>query len=310
MKKTTPVINKAKPFLKWAGGKNQLLNTIRNFYPESLKKNQCSCYIEPFIGGGAVFFDIVQNYQLKYSYLSDINPEIVITYKVIQKSVDLLIEKIAELSEQYQSLNLEKQKEFFYQIREIYNQDRKDFNYTDFSDGWIKRSAMLIFMNKTCFNGLFRTNKSGEFNVPHGEYKNPTILDQENLINVSTLLQNSDIELADFSQSINAIKDNSFMYLDPPYRPLNKTSNFTSYSTSVFNDFEQQRLAEFYKKLNCNYKIYLMLSNSDPKNENPLDNFFDELYQQFNIHRVSATRMINSKGSQRGNINELLITNY
>lgn len=309
----TPIKKKkiqAKPFLKWAGGKGQLLETFEQLYPESLKKGECSCYIEPFIGGGAVYFDIIQKYPIKSSYLSDINPEIIIAYKVIQKSVDKLIEQLGELSIQYHSLSEEKQKDFFYTIRTKYNQQRKEIDYITFSEDWIRRSAMLIFLNKTCFNGLFRTNKNGGFNVPHGKYKNPKILDEENLKAVSCALQIADIELANFEASIKAVKNNSFIYFDPPYRPLNKTSNFTSYCAFNFDDTQQKRLAEFYHKLDSNYQVYLMLSNSDPKNENPLDNFFDELYQGFIIKRISATRMINSKGNKRGAIYELIVMNY
>lgn len=302
--------HKAKPFLKWAGGKSQLLAILNTLYPQSLLDNQCHYYFEPFIGAGAVFFDIIQNYSLKYAYLSDINPEIIIAYKVIQKDVQSLIQQLGNLSIEYQSLQDSQQKKFYYQIRDIYNQQRIDFNYNDFSEHWILRSAMLIFLNKTCFNGLFRTNKKGDFNVPQGKYKQPKILDQENLILIANLLQNTDIELADFSASINRIKDNSFIYLDPPYRPLNKTSNFTSYSQFVFDDTQQKRLADFYKQLHHDYHVYLMLSNSDPKNENPEDDFFDELYQDFHIYRVSASRMINSKAAKRGNVKELIITNY
>jgi len=174
--------NKAKPFLKWAGGKSQLLETFRQYYPKSLLKGEQFNYIEPFIGGGAVFFDLVQNYNIKQSHLSDINPEIVIVYKTIQKSVDQLIEQLTELSEEYKSLNVEQRKQFFYLKRDIYNLERIDFNYIDFSEAWIKRSALLIFLNKTCFNGLFRTNKKGGFNVPHGKYKNPNIVDKNNLL--------------------------------------------------------------------------------------------------------------------------------
>lgn len=310
MIESTTKINNAKPFLKWAGGKSQLLGKFRQYYPQSLLNGKEFNYIEPFIGGGAVFFDVMQNYHIRHSYLSDINPEIVIVYKTIQKSVDKLIEQLTELAEQYKSKNKEQQKNFFYQQRDIYNQEKQDFNYFSFSQKWIARSALFIFLNKTCFNGLFRNNKQGAFNVPHGKYKNPRIIDKNNLLNVAHILQNTDIEIADYSQSIKYIKNNSFIYFDPPYRPLNKTSNFNSYSQFIFDDSEQKRLANFYKELNDNYVTYLMLSNSDPKNEDINDNFFDELYQGFNIYRIPATRMINSKGNKRGIINELLVTNY
>ncbi|MGY6529485.1 MAG: DNA adenine methylase [Cyanobacterium sp.] len=302
--------NKAKPFLKWAGGKTQLLETFRKYYPKPLLENQEFNYIEPFIGGGAVFFDLVQNYNIRHSYLSDINPEIVVVYKTIQKSVDQLIEQLTELSEEYKSKNLEKQNKFFYLKRDTYNLERIDFDYLNFSEAWIKRATLFIFLNKTCFNGLFRTNKKGGFNVPHGKYKNPKIIDKNNLLNVCNLLQNVDIEIADYTQSLKYIKNNSFVYFDPPYRPLNKTSNFNSYSQFTFDDNEQKRLAKYYQKLHDSYSVYLMLSNSDPKNEDINDNFFDELYQRFNIARISATRMINSKGDKRGSVNEILVINY
>ncbi|AFZ46998.1 DNA adenine methylase [Cyanobacterium stanieri PCC 7202] len=302
--------NKAKPFLKWAGGKSQLLETFRHYYPQSLLDGEKFNYIEPFIGGGAVFFDLVQNYNIRHSYLSDINPEIIIVYKTIQQSVDKLIEQLTELSEQYKSKNQEQQKEFFYFQRDKYNREKIDFNYLDISSAWVKRSALFIFLNKTCFNGLFRTNKKGDFNVPHGKYKNPNIIDKNNLLNVCSLLQNTDIEISDYQNCTKYINKKSFVYFDPPYRPLNKTSSFNSYSQFLFDDNEQKRLANFYKELNDSYSVYLMLSNSDPKNENPQDNFFDELYQGFNIYRIPATRMINSKGGKRGSINEILVINY
>ena len=252
----------------------------------------------------------MQKYQIKSAYLSDINLEVIIAYKVIQKSVDQLIEELGDLSTKYHALNEEKQKEFFYQIRDKYNDQKDKISDSIFSSFWIQRAAMLIFLNKTCFNGLFRTNKRGYFNVPHGKYKNPTILNQKNLLAVANALQIADIELADFEESIKYVKKNSFIYLDPPYRPLNKTANFTAYSAFNFDDKQQKRLADFYKQLHQEYQVYLMLSNSDPKNENPEDNFFDELYQDFTIQRVVATRMINSNASKRGSIYELIITNY
>lgn len=312
VKKSQRLINTypVKPFLKWAGGKTQLLETFDKLYPDILKDGQCCSYIEPFIGGGAVYFHLAQKYKLKSAYISDINPEIVIAYQVIQKSVIHLIDELEQLSAQYHALDEERQKALFYEIRESYNSQRIKIDYENYSEDWVNRSAMLIFLNKTCFNGLFRTNKSGEFNVPHGRYKNPKILDEENLKAVSKALQIAEIKLADFEESIKAVKDNSFIYFDPPYRPLNQTSNFTSYSTFEFNDSQQKRLANFYRELHSNHKVYLMLSNSDPKNENPSDSFFDELYQGFNIQRVPATRMINSQADKRGIINELVITNY
>ena len=187
---------------------------------------------------------------------------------------------------------------------------KTEINYSKLSEKWVDITASLIFLNKTCFNGLYRTNKKGEFNVPHGRYKKPKILDTDNLYAVAKALEIAEIELGDFETSLKKVSSNCFIYLDPPYRPLNKTSNFTSYSTFEFNDKEQKRLAKFYNYLDNNYDLKLMLSNSDPKNEDSSDNFFEHLYQEFNINRVLANRMINSKGKKRGSIYELIITNY
>lgn len=301
---------KAKPFLKWAGGKTQLLNQFENLYPEILKNGECSNYIEPFLGGGAVFFELYNKYNIKSATLFDINPDIVIAYNVIKKSVDILTEQLYELSEKYYNLNENDQKGFYYLIRDEYNTKKREINYYTYSELWISSTARLIFLNKTCFNGLFRTNKKGGFNVPHGKYKNPKILDISNLKLVANALQIAEIKLTDFEESLKTVTNNSFIYFDPPYRPLNKTSNFTSYSTFEFNDQEQKRLADFYKYLDNNYTLKLMLSNSDPKNEDPSDDFFESIYQKFKIKRVLANRMINSKRKKRGSIYELVIMNY
>ncbi|NJN44832.1 MAG: Dam family site-specific DNA-(adenine-N6)-methyltransferase, partial [Anaerolineae bacterium] len=173
----------------------------------------------------------------------------------------------------------------------------------------VKRTAQLIFLNKTCYNGLFRVNSKGEFNVPHGSYKNPTICDVENLNAVAEILQRTTILCGDFEISQKFIHSKSFVYFDPPYRPLNKTSNFTAYDVKPFDDMEQERLANFYRLLDKT-GAKLMLSNSDPHNQDKKDDFFDHLYDGFKIHRVKASRMINSKSEGRGQITELLITNY
>ena len=169
---------------------------------------------------------------------------------------------------------------------------------------------MLIFLNHTCYNGLFRLNSKGEFNVPRGRYKNPRIFDAENLQNASNALQIADIHLGDFEHCFDVVDDSTLVYFDPPYRPLSKTARFTAYSTYNFGDEEQKRLARFFAGLDQEHGAKLMLSNSDPTNEDPADMFFDDLYGDFNIHRISANRMINSNGAKRGRIRELLITNY
>jgi DNA adenine methylase len=300
----------AKPFLKWAGGKTQLLNQFQQLYPPELGKNQIVNYVEPFIGGGAVFFDIMQNNCLSSAFIYDINPELIIAYNVIKKDVENLIEFLTKLSNDYKQLDDDGRKEYFYQIRDKFNVQRKEVDIENYSKKWITRTALLIFLNRTCFNGLFRLNKSGGFNVPHGRYQNPKIVDENNLIAVSRILQVAQINLGDFSDCFDQINDQTFVYFDPPYRPLNTTANFTSYSTADFGDRQQIRLGKFFAEINHQTKAKLMLSNSDPKNENINDNFFDDLYQEFNIHRVSANRMINSNASKRGNVSEIVVTNY
>ncbi|NEQ67882.1 MAG: DNA adenine methylase [Symploca sp. SIO2D2] len=300
----------AKPFLKWAGGKSQLLSQFEALYPRELKQGSIKRYIEPFIGGGAVFFDIVQKYNLSSAFISDVNPEIVMVYQVIQQEPEKLIEQLDNLAHKYQTLPETKRKILYYELREQYNKQRLQVNYQKYNDDWISRSARLIFLNRTCFNGLFRLNSKGEFNVPHGRYKNPKILDAENLMAVSQLLKNTKIINGDFAACQDAVIPQSFIYFDPPYRPLSKTANFNSYAKSNFDDLQQIRLADLFKQLHKNNEVKMMLSNSDPKNTNPADEFFENLYQEFKIHRVAASRMINSKAQKRGRIVELVITNY
>ncbi|HON57706.1 MAG TPA: Dam family site-specific DNA-(adenine-N6)-methyltransferase, partial [bacterium] len=198
-----------------------------------------------------------------------------------------------------------KQREiFFYEIRNHYNEQIKKIDYENFNNDWIERTALLIFLNKTCFNGLFRQNKNGEFNVPFGGYENPKIADENNICAVNKALIDTEIFCLDFSSALDMIDKNSFVYLDPPYRPLNKTSSFTDYSKEGFTDTDQKRLSDFYKRADKK-GAYLMLSNSDSK-----DNFFNNLYSEYNIQRVLANRMINCNGNGRGKITELIITNY
>ncbi len=299
----------AKPFLKWVGGKRQLLEQFEKLYPIELELKRIKNYYEPFVGGGAVFFDVVQNYEIENAYLYDINDELILTYKVIQKDVNKLIEFLYRYDKQYKKLNEEKKKEYYYELRENYNIQRFNIDYNKYSENWVPRAAQSIFLNKTCFNGLFRFNSKGGFNAPMGRYKNPKILDQQNLLNVSKLLEIATIKKANFKEVKNDIKNNSFVYFDPPYRPISKTSNFTSYSKYTFQDDEQLQLASlFYELDQRGHK--LMLSNSDPKNTDPEDDFFESIYSTFNITRVDAKRSINSNGSKRNPIKEIVVTNY
>jgi len=300
----------AKPFLKWAGGKAQLISQFSEFYPRELKQGQIKKYVEPFIGGGAVFLNVVQNYDIEGAYLNDINEELIIAYRVLQRDPETLCEFLHRFQQQYDSLAQEQRERYFYEVRENYNAQRFQINYKRYSENWIPRAAQLIFLNRTCYNGLFRLNRSGEFNVPFGRYKNPRILDEDNVMNLSRVLQIAEIRVADFETCEGWVDGDTFVYFDPPYRPISQTSSFTSYSKHEFGDEQQTRLSQFYARLDRNYGAKLMLSNSDPTNENPGDDFFSELYRDFNIHKVRAARMINSKASKRGPIYELLITNY
>ena len=216
----------------------------------------------------------------------------------------ILIKLLKEMEEQYTSLNNENRKLYYYEKRREYNNLKINIEENN-----IEKAVLFIFLNKTCFNGLYRVNKKGEFNVPMGAYKKPKICDKENLKNVSLTLRNVKIVYADYRESEKFIDDKTFVYIDPPYRPLNITSSFTSYTENDFNDKEQIELAEYINVLNKK-GAKIVISNSDPKNNDIDDNFFDKLYKNYNINRVKATRMLNSNASLRGAINELLITNY
>lgn len=299
----------AKPFLKWVGGKRQLLEQFKEFYPIELKAKKIKNYYEPFVGGGAVFFDVAQNYEVENAYLYDINDELILSYKVIQKEIYKLIEFLNKYEKLYKKLSEKKQKEYYYEMRDSFNLNRFNIDYDKYSENWIPRAAQIIFLNKTCFNGLFRFNSKGAFNSPQGRYKNPKILDEQNLLNVSKLLEIATIKKADFREVTNDIKENSFVYFDPPYRPISKTSSFTSYTKLGFEDDQQIQLASLFYDLD-KQGSKLMLSNSDPKNTDPEDDFFDSIYSNFNINRVNAKRSINSKADKRKSIKEIVVTNY
>ncbi len=302
--------NLAKPFLKWVGGKTQLLGQLQQFYPPELKAGKIDKYFELFVGGGAVFFDIIQRFPIKTAFIADINQDLILAYKVIRDRPQNLIEILSKLQEGYLSSNLEERANIFYQVRGNYNQQRIDFDNQNLSQESIKRVALIIFLNKTCFNGLYRTNKEGDFNVPMGRYKNPTICNSDNILKVSHVLQKATILSGNYDIYNQFIDDKSFIYLDPPYRPISQTSSFTAYAKSGFNDASQIKLSQYYKYLDEECQAKVMLSNSDPQNTDSQDVFFDNLYSQYNIHRVTASRMVNSKAMNRGKITELLITNY
>lgn len=295
---------KIRPFVKWAGGKGSLIPQLNNFYPYELKNGIIERYIEPFVGGGAVLIDILQKYDIQEVYAFDINIDLINSYNVIKNNVEELIANLKQMETKYLGLGQEERKNYFYNIRDEYNNYELEKNEQN-----VQRAAQFIYLNRTCFNGLYRVNKNGKFNVPVGSYKNPTICDEQNLRQLSQLIQNVQFQYGDYSRSMEYVTENTFIYFDPPYRPLNVTSGFTSYTKEDFNDENQKELAIFYRKLN-GQNAKLMLSNSNPKNINVEDNFFDNIYQGFNINEIQASRMINANSNGRGKISEILVTNY
>ncbi len=299
----------AKPFLKWAGGKSQLLEQISMFFTDELASGSIKKYIEPFVGGGAVFLHLANCYEIEEFLISDINEELVLAYKTIQKNVEDLITILLDIQKKYLSLESEERKQYYYQIRSQFNLQRYQIDFQKYNQNWIERTAQIIFLNRTCFNGLFRVNSKGDFNVPVGRYKNPTICSSENLKAVSRVLQKTQIRQGDFTKCEDFVDEHSLVYFDPPYRPISKTANFTSYSQQTFDDAEQLRLRDFFKFLDRK-GAKLILSNSDPKNEDLTDNFFEIAYEDYRIKKVKAKRNINCNAAKREQINELLITNY
>lgn len=293
-------ITQARPFIKWVGGKTQLLDEVRKSLPRDFASRQHITYVEPFVGGGAVMFWILQAYpNIERAVINDINQELVCTYRVIQENVEELIAELAYIRDEYIPLNAEDRKAYFMEKRARFNTKQTTP---------VETAALFIFLNRTCFNGLYRVNSKGEFNVPHGKYTKPRICDADNLRACSMVLQNVEILCGDFAETGRFAGPDTLFYFDPPYKPITETSSFTSYAKEGFNDNEQLRLRDFCDKINKE-KALFVASNSDPKDVNSKDNFFDTIYQHFIIKRVSAARMINSDASGRGAISELMISN-
>lgn len=292
-----------KPFLKWAGGKGQLLKEIENYYPFNSKN--ITKYAEPFVGGGAVLFDILSKYDLEEVYISDINVELVNAYRIIRDDIDELIAMLQVMQDEFVPIGIDERKVYYITKRERFN----DLKINGDETINIEKAALMIFLNKTCFNGLFRVNKRGLFNVPMGSYKNPMICDENNLREISKKLQKVNIVCGSYKLSKDFIDEHTFAYFDPPYRPLTNTASFTAYTENSFNDDSQKALANYVDKLNEN-GAKIVVSNSDPKNSDIDDDFFDDIYSAYNIKRVEATRMINCNGESRGKIKELLISNF
>jgi DNA adenine methylase len=289
----------AKPFLKWAGGKTQLITEIECRLPPLVRENEFT-YVEPFVGSGAILFWMLNNFPNLYkAVINDVNADLINVYKIVANQPKPLIEVLKEFQAQYHELESdeEEKKEYYYVKRHLYNERTEDS---------VTRAALFIFLNRTCFNGLYRVNRKNHFNVPMGSYKRPMICDEQNILAVSKALQDVQIlESGDFEKTLEFADENSFFYLDPPYKPLSATSNFNAYAENEFDDNEQTRLRDFCVQLN-NRKSKWILSNSDVQD----NDFLEKIFEDFHIKRVKAKRTINSKAEKRGSLNELLISNY
>lgn len=300
------VMRSGKPFLKWAGGKGQLLSQLEANLPAGLDE-RCFTYIEPFVGGGAMLFFMLGRFpNIKKVIINDINPHLITAYRTIKEKPDELIKRLGALERQYYALEDEEaRRTFFLGAREIFNEEDLDA---------VDRTKYMIFLNRTCFNGLYRVNSKGKFNVPFGRNLHPTICNAEAIKADSELLNRFDVIIlnGDFEQTFNYVdnRGQNFFYLDPPYRPLNATSSFNSYAKEEFNDAEQIRLRDYCCLLSEYAGNYWMLSNADCSAVNPHDRFFEDLYRDYFIRRVYAARAINSNPLKRGRLTELLITSY
>ncbi len=295
----------AKPFLKWAGGKGQLLSQLDEHLPGELQRQEFT-YIEPFVGGGAMLFYMLRKFpNITHAVINDINPHLVTAYRVIKQQSDELIQRLSALERDYVSQpDEESKKGYFLNVRNIFNEMELDD---------LDRTKFLMFLNRTCFNGLYRVNSKGKFNVPFGRNLHPIICNVDIILADSELLNRVDVTIlnGDFERTADEIQaGQNFFYFDPPYRPLNATSSFNSYAKEDFNDDEQIRLRDFCARLNEQPNVKWMLSNSDCSAKNPDDTFFEEIYADFNINRVYASRAINADPNKRGKLTELLIKNY
>ena len=293
---------KAKPFIKWVGGKGQLLEQLEALLPNDFDNWKDATYIEPFVGGGAMLFHILQKYpNINHAVINDINHDLIVCYHTVRDNVEELISSLKDIEQRFHSLpNIETKREMFINCRSRYNE--KNLNH-------IENTTLFFFLNRTCFNGLYRVNRKGLFNVPYGKYLTPQICDETTLRIDSELLKRVEILEGDFTKTLDFAQDKTLFYFDPPYRPLSNTSSFNDYTKESFNDESQIRLKKFCDIVNgCGYTF--MLSNSDCKGDNENDNFFDILYGDYQIDRVMASRNINANAAKRGKITEILVHNY
>ena len=293
---------KAKPFIKWVGGKGQLLEQLEALLPADFDNWNNATYIEPFVGGGAMLFHMLQKHpNIKRAVVNDINHDLIVCYKTVRDNVEQLIPSLRDIEKRYYALTgMEAKREMYMEVRSRYNVKNLDP---------IENTTLFFFLNRTCFNGLYRVNRKGLFNVPCGKYMTPQICDEATLRADNELLQRVEILEGDFSETIEFANEKTLFYFDPPYRPLSDTSSFNDYTKDAFNDESQVRLKEYCDKV-CELGCKFMLSNSDCKGKNEEDNFFDVLYGAYQIDRVMASRNVNANASKRGKITEILVRNY
>jgi len=304
----------ARPFLKWVGGKRQLLPSLLSLLPAPLIAGRLSTYIEPFLGGGALFFHLADmDLGIQKAYLRDANPELILAYRVVQKKVDALITSLQRLEKKHLALSPDARREHFLQQRKKFNLEGRGFSFRHLNGDAIERAGLFIFLNRTGYNGLWRVNGKGEFNVPFGRYRQPRICDEEGLRQASHALKakKAVIETGDYKDIETLADAATFIYYDPPYRPLTASSAFTAYTSRGFDDREQECLADLYRRM-TQVGASQMLSNSAPAKSHPDHQFFARLYPgpSAHIHRVKARRSINSQGGGRGAIEEIVVTNF
>lgn len=302
-KMTNP--HEAGPFVKWAGGKSKLVDVILHNVSENINLNEIKHYLEPFVGGGAMFFYLANHYNFESMTIMDINLDLINCYKAIKESPTTLIRKMDELQNRYNNFTSIGEKEsFYYEMRNIYNDYRKKENLIEFID--FERAAQFIFLNKSCFNGLYRVNRSGGYNVPFGKKETLNIYNERNILSIYEVLQRTEIIHGDYRRTLDFVQNDTFVYFDPPYRPITSSAAFTAYAESGFNDNDQENLAQLCNQLYIQ-GVRFAVSNSDPHNSDPTDMFFDELYRDFNIYRISASRQIAAESSSRNPVSEILV---
>ena len=278
---------KLKPLVKWAGGKRQLLSKLIEKLPAKWKN-----YYEPFVGGGALLVELYNRNLLKKAIISDLNKDLINLYNVVKYKPYDLIEALKDTK-------FKNDRETYIQLRERFNEIR------DSHDNEVECAALFIYLNRHGYNGLWRVNKEGKFNVPFGKYKNPSMPDDDLILEFSKMLQNVEILNEDFEHAVRTAESGDFIYFDPPYLPISKTSNFTDYTSEGFDIEEQKRLARLCKELS-DRRVYIMVSNSDTSEITKLYEKYDDFY----IYRVTSNRLINSKTDRRKGAREVIITNY